>query len=34
MFNGHGADNLIAGHKNQVIIESPKDVKLLKEFET
>ena len=31
MFNGHGDDNLIAGHKNEVIIESPKDVKLLKD---
>lgn len=31
MFNGHGDDNLIAGQKDEILIESPKNVKLLKD---
>jgi hypothetical protein len=31
MFNGHGDYNLVCGQKNETLIKSPKDVKLLKD---
>jgi hypothetical protein len=31
MFNGHGDNNLIAGHKNEVLIETSTNVNLLKD---